>query len=51
MLRRWLEAWRKKFSEQNFSEVMFEYLQLFIAVMGVSGTVIFIFIMIVFLTD
>ncbi len=32
-------------------KVIAEYLKLLIAVMGVSGTVIFIFIVIVFLTD
>lgn len=36
---------------KKYAKVIAEYLQLLIAVMGVSGTVIFIFIMIVFLTD
>ena len=35
---------------KKYSKIIAEYLQLLIAVMGVSGTVIFIFIMIVFLT-
>ncbi len=34
---------------KKYAKVIAEYLQLLIAVMGVSGTVIFIFIMIVFL--
>ena len=32
---------------KKYSKVIIEYLQLLIAVMGVSGTIIFIFIMIV----